>query len=695
LQRLYLVEVSVNEVIGHNSGDDDKENGTLWWPCFLFPDFATMTNIFFGSMTYDKDANQTKENNNRSKGSMPWFMPSHDTKQESTTTRIQAKLTLESLQQLYVSTEPTPVVYLLGPPRDNLPLSLYLSSTTNQERVIKEFWANIPDLVASSLQYPPLEQAKLHAMYMLEQQYAATTATTRSSTSSSSSLVDRPSTTGTTVTTARRYPSAGVSWYPPVAAASTEPSLPPPPPLTFSVGQSQSSNTRSGAATVVLMPEKEDEARPSLSLEKATTVTHSDSPVPTIQPPGQEAPPTPKHSNLKRPPSEPPLDRTNDNDDNETMFPTSDTREEEDVAAKGQQPLEINRKSATQSSTISKLPTAFPQQQQQEQKAKAKGKRGRPNRTGGQNAKAVVPAVPYTSDNPVSTATSSVAVARQPENKAPEKGKMARKARTNKTKYPKNKTTSPKNKTSRSELSPRSSSTTATTPPPLLDPASSTRKKRSPPATDQVQETGEELDVPTFSDVKPLLQKLGYTFPRGRYCLPSSSSSPPLSFATESDFRNHLCQTHVQWEGFEFPKSKVEQVQGILLRYVRYSILSNLIRGDEQAQDSSRSTRPSLIPELEMPVQRFTKWILALGFKYLTTGLYGGYYALPGVTSPHFQKDGPHANVFLEKPGLWNYLARQGLPHNCDFDKLTDMQRLSLEQCIAQYGLVHLAKETL
>jgi hypothetical protein len=718
LQRLYLVEVSVHEVIGNNDGD--QENVTLWWPCLLFPNFATLTNSFFGSMTYDKDANQTNENNNtnsnntNSNGSMPWFMPFHNATPESTsstttltstesTTWIQAKLTLESLQQLLVSTEPTPVVYLLGPPRDNCPLSLYLSPTNktnnshhhHQERGIKEFWANIPDLVSSSLQYPPLEHAKRHAMHLLEHHHhqAATTSL------SSSSLVDRPS---TTVTTARRYPSASVSWHPPVvvtaATSSTEPS-----PLPAS--------SRSGVATVISLPdeeeEEEDEARLSLSLLAATsttTATHSDSRLSTVQPPGQETapPPTPKHSNLKQPPPEPAMDRTNgdddDNEDDETMFPTTDTMDDDDddevathpIPTMGQQPLDLKaapgkrgrktagrRKSATQSATPHELLTA---PQQQEQQRETKREHGRPKRTG-RTAKAVVPAVPPHDDNPVSTATSSIAVARQLKRNAAEKGKMARKGRTTKAKNPKSKTTS-------MTESWKSSSTTESTTSPPRDLATSTRKKSSP-ATDQVRETREELDLPTFSDVKPLLQKLGYTFLPGRYCLPSTNANaePPLSFATESDFRNHLCQTHVQWEGFEFPKSQVEHVQGILLRYVRYSILSHVRRADGP-------TRPSF-PQLNMPVRNFTKWILSLGFKYLTTTVYGGYYALPGVTRRQFQKDGPHANVFLEKPGLWNYLARQGLPQNCNFDKLTDLQRLSLEQCIAQYGMVHLAKETL
>jgi hypothetical protein len=57
-------------------------------------------------------------------------------------------------------------------------------------------------------------------------------------------------------------------------------------------------------------------------------------------------------------------------------------------------------------------------------------------------------------------------------------------------------------------------------------------------------------------------------------------------------------------------------------------------------------------------------------------------YMLPGV---HKREAKQGVNTFPEKPDLWLYLARHGLPDNCPFEKITPSERLALEQFIAAF----------
>ena len=237
-------------------------------------------------------------------------------------------------------------------------------------------------------------------------------------------------------------------------------------------------------------------------------------------------------------------------------------------------------------------------------------------------------------------------------------------------------------------------------------PKSSAKKKATPTNSIKKCVPDETLDVPTFADVKGLLEQSGFTFPNGFYCLPgvsppsntSSSQSYQHSgdgnegiekgyFFDELSFRRYLCRHDVECftgggKYLKFDQNTKKPIYnasvGILVRYIRYAIL--------EPQDILRNNQ--LIPILKLDPAVAIRYLQRLGFKYNCKDVFEGY-SLPGVTL----KEVNESNTFPEKPDLWLYLARHGLPSNCTFDNLDQQQVTYITQYIAHYGMELISHE--
>lgn len=197
-----------------------------------------------------------------------------------------------------------------------------------------------------------------------------------------------------------------------------------------------------------------------------------------------------------------------------------------------------------------------------------------------------------------------------------------------------------------------------------------TKKSNSSPERD---ENGDFiLRIPTFAQVKPLLEKTGYSFREGVYCRPKgdpmiypNAVEGDDYFASESSFRDFLCRIGVDCNGSGLTWDDKEHV---VSPWIRYSVVKS--RKDENT-----------LPALDLT--HFDPRALLDNLDFGCIHAYrheSNVYMLPGVTKKEARRG---VNTFPEKPELWVYLARHGLPDNCQFEKITSSDRLALEQFIA------------
>jgi hypothetical protein len=208
-------------------------------------------------------------------------------------------------------------------------------------------------------------------------------------------------------------------------------------------------------------------------------------------------------------------------------------------------------------------------------------------------------------------------------------------------------------------------------------PSTDSKRARSNSPPHLYEDEGIELRIPTFTKVKPLLKKAGYTFRKGIYCRPKGDPKKYPNavegndyFATESAFREFLCRKGVDCNGKEFKENDKENT---ITPWIRYNVITS--RKDE-----------TILPTLKItPKNALILLKNKLNFRYISE-LQSGY-MLPGVA----KKEAKHGvNTFPEMPNLWVYLARHGLPDNCPFEKITPSDRLALEQFIAKFDSDHL-----
>ena len=198
-------------------------------------------------------------------------------------------------------------------------------------------------------------------------------------------------------------------------------------------------------------------------------------------------------------------------------------------------------------------------------------------------------------------------------------------------------------------------------------------KSNSPPQMNQDAGTG--LRIPTFKQVKPLLKKAGYTFRKGVYCRPKGDPKKYPNavlgndyFTTESAFREFLCRIGVDCVGNEWTNDENKNViPNVLTPWIRYSVIKSC-------------EEKNVLPALEL-TERDALILLKndLNFCYSSTP-HG--YMLPDVVKTEAKLG---VNTFPEKPDLWVYLARNGLPDSCPFENITASERLALEQFIAAF----------
>jgi hypothetical protein len=191
-------------------------------------------------------------------------------------------------------------------------------------------------------------------------------------------------------------------------------------------------------------------------------------------------------------------------------------------------------------------------------------------------------------------------------------------------------------------------------------------KSNSPPQLDEDEGT----EIPTFTKAKPLLKKAGYTFRKGVYCRPKGDPKEYPNavegndyFATESAFREFICRAGVDCNGLEWTSDEKEY----LTRWIRYSVIKSI--KDETTLPANRLTHKDALNLLRKNLE----------FHFCSKTLVEGY-MLPGVP---YKEAKYGVDKFQEKPDLWVYLARHGLPKNCPFEKISPSKRLALEHFIA------------
>jgi hypothetical protein len=176
--------------------------------------------------------------------------------------------------------------------------------------------------------------------------------------------------------------------------------------------------------------------------------------------------------------------------------------------------------------------------------------------------------------------------------------------------------------------------------------------------------------VPTFEEIKPILEKAECRFGSSMFALPKRDPEQcPAAvcgkdyFLTRNEFRANLCQFGIDedlmWDEKERDK---------LCIWIRYHIVTSLKEGDK-------------VPILE-GLNDKEAWVLLqlLGFSFASGG-----YIMPKVDRKNVcEIPGPRQNKFRDRvgeDGLYAHLARFGLPD--DVSALTSHQLLALELYLA------------
>jgi len=180
--------------------------------------------------------------------------------------------------------------------------------------------------------------------------------------------------------------------------------------------------------------------------------------------------------------------------------------------------------------------------------------------------------------------------------------------------------------------------------------------------------------IPTFDEVKPILEKANCCFQKGEFSFPKATHLQRRkaaegrldSFATAAEFRANLCQY-----GMDEEKSWGVNERKRLKLWIRCNIVTALNEGDE-------------IPTHERLDDKQEAWALLQKLGYSNTS---NSYIKPGI---NYRKEksctipGPQQNRFDDKvgtAGLYTHLARFGLP--IDLGALTRDEQISLQLYLA------------
>jgi hypothetical protein len=176
----------------------------------------------------------------------------------------------------------------------------------------------------------------------------------------------------------------------------------------------------------------------------------------------------------------------------------------------------------------------------------------------------------------------------------------------------------------------------------------------------------ESYIVPTTRDVLPILTKLGYKSINSKYYRPGLSVMDKKNlidgvhfFSSASELRRFLCRRGVELQA---NVALSEEDKGTLQKWVRYSICPAL-RNETMVPVAARK-----------PLNSIHSPLVKLGFSFRLFEYY-----LPGTVP--ITKLGISINGFLLNgpEGLWSSLCRGGLPDNCDFNNISESDRLRLE----------------
>ena len=179
----------------------------------------------------------------------------------------------------------------------------------------------------------------------------------------------------------------------------------------------------------------------------------------------------------------------------------------------------------------------------------------------------------------------------------------------------------------------------------------------------------EEVDIPTFAEVREALEKGGCKFNLNlnkKYCRSGKSAV----FKTEEAFRRDLCANGVNCRCGSADEEKAcecwdENDKWSIKLWVRYAVIGG----------TPQSDKVHLI-DLKQALILLTR----LGFIYLKSRMFDGY-GFPGVLST---EDGiMDKTMFREEKNMWKYLSRYDLPESCNYEMLSADERLSLEYLLS------------
>ena len=207
-------------------------------------------------------------------------------------------------------------------------------------------------------------------------------------------------------------------------------------------------------------------------------------------------------------------------------------------------------------------------------------------------------------------------------------------------------------RTTQAEMAPATKSVQRTKPP--KSSSSSKSKVGSLVITDE--------KPPTFKDVRPILVRAGYRFTSNKFQCPSGAS-----FATAEELRANLCAFGIEGKFNTISDDDRELVS----LWVRYHIVRSIDLDKGMPSDAHLPTKLLTLSTL-----------FRIGFSYKTK-LANRYIALPGVTVRDLR---PGENAFNESDerSLYTFLARVGLPDNCDFSAISDAQLVALELMLCE-----------
>lgn len=183
--------------------------------------------------------------------------------------------------------------------------------------------------------------------------------------------------------------------------------------------------------------------------------------------------------------------------------------------------------------------------------------------------------------------------------------------------------------------------------------------------------------IPKFSVVKELLEKGGFSFPRGKFCRPGySDANEKLDenyFETETDFQKDLCKYGVN----DYSKwTKEEKL--IIHHWVRSFIIS-----------SSKTKGGNEIKYMKLRQNELFPLLKKLGFQKKKTPVVGtDVFCFPGI-DPTSANSLEGVNFFQMDGDLRLYLSRSGFPKNCAFDNITSEDLLNLEMMMADQHTDH------